>query len=187
MLDLLRAMALQPMPVGIDDRGMLPDELEAPWRAGSTRSYHHLAGDTRGWVVVRSVSRVAPTCVRPCWPASGRPSAASRDGCNSARLGERLLQQTVAELWANPATASQLQTAADTYRRRREALLAALEDRGIQASGRSGLNVWVPVPEETSVVAGLQQAGWAVRAGRRYRLDSPPAVRVTTAALAAAR
>jgi hypothetical protein len=42
------------------------------------------------------------------------------------------------------------------------------------------------VPEEAPVVAALAHAGWAVRAGERYRLRSGPAVRVTIAALTAA-
>lgn len=45
------------------------------------------------------------------------------------------------------------------------------------------MNVWIPVPEEQSVVAGLGAAGFAIRAGERYRLRSGPGVRVTTAAL----
>jgi hypothetical protein len=49
--------------------------------------------------------------------------------------------------------------------------------------GRSGLNVWIPVPEEAAVVAGLLARGWAVRAGEPYRLESAPAIRVTAAAL----
>src|SRR5262249_52355652 len=75
--------------------------------------------------------------------------------------------------------------AAATYRERREALRKALERRGIAAHGRSGLNVWVPVREEAAVVAGMAAAGFAVRAGERYRLRSRPAVRLTTAAMRA--
>jgi histidinol-phosphate/aromatic aminotransferase/cobyric acid decarboxylase-like protein len=55
--------------------------------------------------------------------------------------------------------------------------------RHLKASGRSGLNVWINVPEEAAVVAALAARGWAVRAGESYRLESPPAIRVTTAAL----
>ena len=33
------------------------------------------------------------------------------------------------------------------------------------------------------MVAGLAARGWAVRAGEPYRLESPPAIRVTTASL----
>jgi hypothetical protein len=58
-----------------------------------------------------------------------------------------------------------------------------LAERGIQARGRSGFNVWVPVDEETRVVQALAEAGWAVAAGERFRVASPPGVRVTAAAL----
>lgn len=45
------------------------------------------------------------------------------------------------------------------------------------------MNVWIPVPDEASAVRALLQEGWAVRPGAGYRLESPPAIRVTTAAL----
>jgi hypothetical protein len=41
----------------------------------------------------------------------------------------------------------------------------------------------VPVPAEAPVLQGMLAAGFAVAPGERYRLQSPPAVRVTSAAL----
>ena len=37
----------------------------------------------------------------------------------------------------------------------------ALTERGLRAHGRSGLNVWVPVPDEGAAVRRLADAGWA--------------------------
>ncbi|MBV8956981.1 MAG: hypothetical protein JO179_22780, partial [Solirubrobacterales bacterium] len=73
--------------------------------------------------------------------------------------------------------------ARDVYTARRNALLAALAEHGITAHGRSGLNVWVQVREEAPVVRALEQAGWRVLAGERFRLASSPAVRITTSIL----
>jgi hypothetical protein len=62
-------------------------------------------------------------------------------------------------------------------------LLNALAERGIEARGVTGLNVWIPVPDETAAVRGLLERGWCVRAGARYRLRAPPAIRITIAQL----
>jgi DNA-binding transcriptional MocR family regulator len=96
-----------------------------------------------------------------------------------------VLQQLVSILWEDPRVTRRLADAAATLRARREALVAALASHGVTAHGRSGLNVWVPVAEETPVVQHLLAAGYAVRAGEVYRLASPPAVRITAAALPA--
>ena len=93
------------------------------------------------------------------------------------------LQGVVEVLWTDATIAAHLQTAAACYTARRTALRAALAQHGIAASGRSGLNVWIPVPEEGSVVTSMAAAGWAIRAGERHRLHSPPAVRVTISTL----
>jgi hypothetical protein len=53
----------------------------------------------------------------------------------------------------------------------------------LEAHGRSGFNVWVPVPEELPVVQMMREAGWAVSGGERYRIRSRPAVRVTITTL----
>ncbi|MEE8247393.1 MAG: hypothetical protein V3S87_09045 [Alphaproteobacteria bacterium] len=43
--------------------------------------------------------------------------------------------------------------------------------------------MWVRVAEETSTVQALAAAGWAVSAGERCRLGSPPAIRITATTL----
>ena len=46
-----------------------------------------------------------------------------------------------------------------------------------------GGSTWVPVREEAATIAGMAAAGWAVRAGEPYRIQSPPAVRITISSL----
>ncbi|MGW4702730.1 aminotransferase class I/II-fold pyridoxal phosphate-dependent enzyme, partial [Streptomyces sp. NPDC004285] len=58
--------------------------------------------------------------------------------------------------------------------------------RGVEAHGRGGMNVWVPVTDETGAVARLLAAGWAVAPGARFRMDTGPAVRLTVSGLTVA-
>jgi DNA-binding transcriptional MocR family regulator len=94
-----------------------------------------------------------------------------------------LIQRTVAALWADPDAMARAEQAAAVYAGRRRALIAALAEHGIAATGDSGLNVWIPVDDEDNAVAGLLAAGWAVTAGARFRHASPPAIRVTVSTL----
>jgi DNA-binding transcriptional MocR family regulator len=94
-----------------------------------------------------------------------------------------LLQGLAVAMWSAPGGAALLEQGRETYRRRREALVGALAARGIPAHARSGMNVWVPVAEEGTVSRRLLEAGWAVLAGERFRLRSPPAIRVTVSTL----
>src|SRR5207302_8279478 len=93
------------------------------------------------------------------------------------------LQRAAAAALVSRPVQSVLARARKTYSGRRSALLQAFARRGIEARGVSGLNVWVPVPDEAAAVSGLIQRGWCVRAGARYRLRSAPAIRITIAQL----
>ena len=137
------------------------------------------------WAIVRSVSKSLGPDLRLAILIGDPTTVARVEGRQSVGTGwvSHLLQDLVAGLWSDPATERLLRRAADVYAARRDALLRSLRAHGFAAHGRSGLNVWIPVPEEAAVTAALAHAGWAVRAGERYRLRSAPAVRVTIAAL----
>ena len=92
-----------------------------------------------------------------------------------------VLQAIVAHLLADPQLDRSLATAAEAYTERRAAVLDVLRAAGVDAVGRSGLNVWVPVDDEAAVVAGMLRQGFAVRSGSRFRIESGPGVRVSTA------
>jgi DNA-binding transcriptional MocR family regulator len=137
------------------------------------------------WAVVRSVSKSLGPDLRLAVVAGDDTTIARVEGRQNIGAGwvSHILQEVVEVLWSDSVTAELLRTAADRYAERRAALITVLQRHGIAARGRSGLNVWIPVPEEVGVVTSLAAAGWAVRAGERYRLKSPPAVRITIAAL----
>ena len=92
-------------------------------------------------------------------------------------------QALAARLWSDPEVASLTGRAVETYARRREALSTALAGHGIEARARSGINLWIKVPDEDAAVRGLLVDGWAAAAGGPFRLEAAPAVRITTAAL----
>ncbi|SCD26750.1 DNA-binding transcriptional regulator, MocR family, contains an aminotransferase domain [Streptomyces sp. BpilaLS-43] len=147
---------------------------------------HPLAGVTEHWTLVRSAAKAYGPDLRL---AVLTGDALTMDRVTGRlRLGpgwvSRLLQRTVVHLWTSGAVDPRV--VARSYGERREALVAALAERGVAAYGRSGMNVWVPVSDETGAVTRLLRAGWAVAPGARFRTDSPQAVRLTVSPLTAA-
>ncbi|MGW0336092.1 aminotransferase class I/II-fold pyridoxal phosphate-dependent enzyme [Streptomyces sp. NPDC003011] len=144
---------------------------------------HPLAGTTRTWAFVRSVAKAYGPDLRLAVLTGDRVTVDRVRG--RQRLGPgwvgRIVQRAVLRLWADGALDSQ--AVAEAYRERRDLLIDALAERGVEARGRSGLNVWIPVPDETGAVARLLHAGWAVAPGARFRMSAPPGIRVTVATL----
>ncbi|MBA6433236.1 MULTISPECIES: aminotransferase class I/II-fold pyridoxal phosphate-dependent enzyme [Streptomyces] len=232
LLDLIPALGLRAVPVGVDDDGPLPERVEHVLAQGAralvvtdraqnptgaavsaTRAHelrgvladypdvllieddhghgivdvplHPLAGGTDRWALVRSTAKAYGPDLRL---AVLTGDAVTLDRVRGRqRLGpgwvSHLLQDAVAWLWRTDAVDPA--AVAASYDTRRAALVRALRERGIAAHGRSGMNVWVPVPDETGAVARLLAAGWAVAPGARFRVASPPGVRLTVSPLAA--
>ncbi|MEU6101297.1 aminotransferase class I/II-fold pyridoxal phosphate-dependent enzyme [Streptomyces flaveolus] len=231
LLDLVPALGLRTVPVGVDDEGPLPDDVHRALAAGAralvvtdraqnptgaalsaTRAralrsvlrdhpetllieddhghrivdlaLHPLAGTTHSWAFVRSAAKAYGPDLRL---AVLTGDAVTLDRVRGRqRLGpgwvSRITQRAVALLWAEGAVDASAVAAA--YGRRRDALLGALGRRGVEAHGRSGMNVWIPVPDETGAVARLLHAGWAVAPGARFRIGAPPGIRITVSTLA---
>ncbi|MCN9240958.1 aminotransferase class I/II-fold pyridoxal phosphate-dependent enzyme [Streptomyces sp. RY43-2] len=146
---------------------------------------HTLAGATRHWAFVRSVAKGYGPDLRLAVLTGDTVTVDRVRG--RQRLGpgwvSRILQRAVVRLWTEGAV--DVGAVAAAYDTRRAALIDALARRGVAAQGRSGLNVWIPVPDETSVVARLLHAGWAVAPGARFRLGAPPGIRITVSSLTA--
>ena len=144
-----------------------------------------LAGVGAHWVVVQSLSKSWGPDLRIA-AMFGDPVTV-RQVSGRLRLGpgwvSRILQHTAWALLTDDRARATVAAAARDLTGRRDDLVRGLAEDGIAARGRSGLNVWVPVGDETVVVAGLLARGWGVAPGARYRLDSPPGIRVTAAAV----
>lgn len=145
---------------------------------------HPLAGVTHHWALVRSVAKAYGPDLRLA-VLTGDPVTVDRV-TGRHRLGpgwvSRIVQRAVVHLWTDDALDPDAVAAA--YRERRDLLIDALAERGVAAHGRSGLNVWIPVPDETGAVARLLHAGWAVSPGARFRMSAPPGIRITVSTLA---
>jgi DNA-binding transcriptional MocR family regulator len=230
LFDLLQALNLRAVPIGIDDEGLDPDELRAvlargldalvvtprgqnPFGASLTsqraaalrgtlagadllliedahgweldQPSATLTGELDRWAVVRSVSRLLGSDLRLAFVAGDRQTIARVEARQAVTTSwvSRLLQEVAAGMLTGAGARRRLRRAAVETDRRRTALLAALERRQVRAHGASGLHAWIPVREEVFAVQQLRDAGYAVQAGERFRLRTPPAVRVTTALL----
>lgn len=230
LLDLIPALGLRTVPVGVDDEGPLPDDVRRALDSGaralivtdrvqnptgavvsSTRAralrsvlrqhpeillieddhgygivdlpVHPLAGTTRHWAFVRSVAKAYGPDLRLAVLTGDEVTVDRVRGRQRLGAGwvSRLMQRAVVRLWSDGSVDPAAVAAA--YAVRRDLLIRALAEHGVRAHGRSGLNVWIPVPDETGAVSRLLHAGWAVAPGARFRTSSPPGIRVTTSTL----
>jgi DNA-binding transcriptional MocR family regulator len=235
LFDLLRARGLMLESVGVDERGMRPDELRRALASGASAAIITPRGqnptgavldDTRArelqavlaraprtlvieddhlgllggselhttvaglsrWAATRSVSKALGPDLRLAVLAGDPETLARVEGRQRCGPGwvSHILQRLVLSLWRDPAVQELISRASATYAERRSGFLGCLRDLGMEASGASGLNVWVPVGEESGAVGALLQRGWVVAPGTPYRLPgSRPAIRVTIATLGA--
>jgi DNA-binding transcriptional MocR family regulator len=140
------------------------------------------AGGPGRWATLRSVSKSLGPDLRLAVLAGDEATVARVLGRQALGTGwvSYRLQETVADLWTDPAP---MRAAARVYAERGTALRAALAGHGITATGRSGFTCWVPVTDEDRIASALASSGWAVAPGRRFRIASAPGVRLCFATL----
>lgn len=141
--------------------------------------------DRDKWVYIHSLAKALNPDLRIAFMTGDQKSISRvRERLiTGERWVSHLLQRMVLELISDKSVLAHLEDVTQIYKQRRWSLLRALEDQGIEAMGRSSFNVWIPVPEENAVVNALAQKGWAVSPGERFRISSPPAIRVTTSTI----
>lgn len=178
-----RAAALRSLLAGKTTDVLVIEDDHCAGIAGAP--LHPLAGATRRWAFIRSASKAYGPDLRLAVLAGDRRTVERVHG--RLRLGpgwvSRLLQDLAVRLWSDETATEMVVAAGDQYANNRNGLRDALAERGVTAHGRSGLNVWVPVPDETVAITRLLNAGWAAAPGTRFRMETPPGMRVTVAEL----
>ncbi|HET8599761.1 MAG TPA: aminotransferase class I/II-fold pyridoxal phosphate-dependent enzyme [Segeticoccus sp.] len=98
----------------------------------------------------------------------------------------RLLQRILLSLLTEQESIAQVEHARVEYARRRSALVDALEAHGIPVGGSDGINIWVPVHDETATVVRLASQGIGVTPGAPFAVldDEEGHIRVTCGLLA---
>jgi DNA-binding transcriptional MocR family regulator len=177
-----RAKELRALLVEHDDVLLIEDD-HCSGIAGAP--LHSLAGTTRHWAFVRSVAKAYGPDLRLALLAGDLRTVERVQG--RLRLGpgwiSHLLQDLVVGLWRDDAATRRVHRAETVYARNRQLLQTALAARGVTSNARSGLNVWVPVPDETVAITRLLSAGWAAAPGIRFRINSAPGIRITVSGL----
>ncbi|MEA2225780.1 MAG: hypothetical protein QOE67_1062, partial [Solirubrobacteraceae bacterium] len=182
-LDARRAAELRSVLAGAPHTLVIEDDHLGPI-AGS--ELHTTVPGMRHWAATRSVAKALGPDLRLAVLAGDAQTLARVQGRQQCGPGwvSHILQRLVLGMWRDPDVLARIEHARTTYALRRGHFLRALAERGIDATGPSGLNVWIPVEDETGVVGALLQRGWVVAPGAPFRLAAgPPAIRVTIATL----
>ncbi|MGW1926925.1 hypothetical protein ACWCQ0_49885, partial [Streptomyces massasporeus] len=118
------------------------------------------------WAQVRTVSKHLGIDLRWAGVACDGITLGRHDGRMLMTSGwvSHVLQETVVGLLRDSAVRALVADGEAAYAERRAALIDALRAYRIRAVGASGLNVWVPVRDESAVVNGLRTQGWWVAA-----------------------
>ncbi|SDT77922.1 aminotransferase class I/II-fold pyridoxal phosphate-dependent enzyme [Actinoplanes derwentensis] len=149
------------------------------------REAHCIGPVTGSWAFIRSASKPFGPDLRIAVLAGDETTVARVAGRMRIGMGwvSTVLQRLLLWLWQDPEVTGQVAGAARAYGERRRELRAALWAEGVEAHGDTGINVWIPVPDETRAITVLRDRGYAVAPGAIFRIDSPPGIRVTISTL----
>ncbi|HEY7719553.1 MAG TPA: aminotransferase class I/II-fold pyridoxal phosphate-dependent enzyme [Pedococcus sp.] len=145
------------------------DAASAPPDPGSASLAALLPGQS---VHLRSFSKTHGPDLRLA--ALSAPPDVLRTLAAQRRLGQgwssRLLQRILLSLLTDPASVAAVERAAGEYARRRTAVVEGLAARGVEVGGTEGINLWVPVHDETAAVVRLSAQGIGVAPGAPFSL-----------------
>ncbi|MEU5874656.1 aminotransferase class I/II-fold pyridoxal phosphate-dependent enzyme [Glycomyces sp. NPDC047369] len=155
------------------------------WGDLSRTPLHFVADAAEQWLFVRSASKPYGPDLRTALVAADAETKARVQGRMAMGHGwvSCILQHFVIAALTDAAVAAQVDRAGAVYAERQAALREALAARGIATWGTSGLNLWVPVADETAAVVALRDAGYAVAPGRGFSFHGAQGIRVSTARL----
>ncbi len=137
------------------------------------------------WAVVRSLGKSLGPDLRVALVAGDQQTIdrVNRSVANGPGWVSHLLQRAAAQLLGDTQAIELVAQAAASYQHKRSYFIDALARHDVSATARSGINVWVPVADEQVAVEAARRAGFAIRAAATYRIETPPAVRVTLSLL----
>lgn len=158
----------------------------------SNRPFHRVAPpEAHRWALIRSVSKFLGPDLRLAFVATDHDTASrleTRLNGGTAWVSH-LLQRIVLRLVTDPATATLLNRARETYSHRSTTLIEGLAARGLHAqpTNPDGLNAWLPLCTPSQpIIRELRARGWVVRPGEVFSSSSDAphdALRVTTSTL----
>jgi DNA-binding transcriptional MocR family regulator len=106
--------------------------------------------------------------------AMSGPEALMADVRHLRQLGQgwssRLLQRVLLDLLTDDQSRAEVARARDEYARRREAFVGALAAREVEVGGDDGLNLWVPVYDESAALVRLASRGIGVAPGTPFNV-----------------
>jgi DNA-binding transcriptional MocR family regulator len=138
-------------------------------------------------VLVRSYSKTHGPDLRLA--AVGGPAAVVGPIVERRYLGQgwssRLVQSILLDLLTDPAARELVSRAQATYAARTSAMTDALASRGVEAPGRDGINVWVPVADQGAALLHLAAAGVRAASGDPFWISAPASdhIRITTSSI----
>lgn len=86
----------------------------------------------------------------------------------------RVLQRILLSLLTDPVAESEVARARAAYAERRRLLSTALAARGVDVGGSDGINLWLPVHDETAAIVRLASRGIGVAPGAPFTLLPSP-------------
>ena len=108
--------------------------------------------------------------------AMSGPSEMLREVIHRRQMGQgwssRLLQRLLLSLLTDADAIAEVDHAREEYTRRRGALVRALNARGVEVTGGDGLNLWVPVHDESAAIVRLASQGVGVTPGTPFDILS---------------